>query len=395
MKRVFTITSGKGGVGKTNICVNLAVQLAREGLRTCIFDADLGLANINILLGISPEYDLEDVIEGEKNLSDIMIHDPSGTDVIPGATGVEKLATLTPENLSRLIDDFSCLDGYDILLFDTSAGISREVTSFCMASKEVILVIIPEPTSLTDGYSLLKVLSLNGYRDPVKVVVNQAKNERVAQTVFDKFSQAVQKFLPLKVLYMGCLPSEESVAEAVARQQPFVTLYPAGRASEGIARLARNLLNHGDSKSSYDAFDSFWEKFANVTQTPLKLPQKKSANVTKIPLKLPPNNTKKKVNQISCDDPSGSRPPGPTPRSEADNSMSELILESLNRIVSVAIDISTELKEIRRVLGKPSENESATLVPEPDDPKEQPTPIIELDFEAYVERKSRSKSARG
>ena len=146
MKRVITITSGKGGVGKTNISVNLAAQLAKEGLRTCIFDADLGLANINILLGISPEYNLEDVITGEKSLTDILVHDPCGVDIIPGGTGVEKLTAMTPESLSRMIKAFSCLEGDDILFFDTSPGISRDVISFCMASKEVVLVVIPEPT---------------------------------------------------------------------------------------------------------------------------------------------------------------------------------------------------------------------------------------------------------
>ena len=375
MKRVFTITSGKGGVGKTNICVNLAVQLAREGLRTCIFDADLGLANINILLGISPEHNLGDVITGKKSLGDILIHDPSGIDVIPGGTGVEKLTTMAPEALSHLIDDFSCLDGYDILLFDTSAGISREVITFCMASKEVVLVIIPEPTSLTDGYSLLKVLSLNGYRDPVKVVVNQAKNERLAKAVFDKFNVTVQKFLPLNISYMGCLPTEESVAEAVARQQPFVTLYPSGRASNGISRLAINLLKHTDSELSEDTFESFWEKYADIAKTPLKLSQKK---------------TQKKAAPLASDAPTGSQKPKPASSSVANTSPPDQILASLNRLVTVTSDISTELKEIRRALGKQPDNDSAIPVPEEDDQEQQLTPIIALDFEAYVEKKTHS-----
>ena len=376
MKRVFTITSGKGGVGKTNICVNLAVQLAGKGFRTCIFDADLGLANINILLGIHPEYNLEDVIAGEKSLPEIVIHDPRGIDIIPGASGVEKLTAMPPERLSHLMSDFSFFEGYDILLFDTSAGISHDVISFCMSSKEVVIVITPEPTSLTDGYSLLKVLSQNGYRDSVKVVINQAKSEPVAKMVFDKFNETIQKFLPLNISYMGCLPSDESVANAVARQEPFITLYPASGASEGIVQLADNLIKCADFLSSYYAFTSFWKKYANVTKTPLKLSKKK---------------IKKKENQISCDTPIGKEMPKPTAPPAVDNSVSDRILASLNELVAMTGDIATELKGIRRTLGKPDDNSAVKPVVKLDEQTQQETPIVTLDFEAYVERKKHAK----
>jgi flagellar biosynthesis protein FlhG len=381
MKRIITITSGKGGVGKTNISVNLAVQIAKEGLRTCIFDADLGLANINILLGISFEYNLEDVIAGEKSLTEILVHDPCGVDIIPGGTGVEQLTAMGPESLSRMIETFSCLEGYDVLFFDTSAGISRDVLSFCMASKEVVLVVIPEPTSLTDGYSLLKVLSLNGYRDPVKVVINQAKNERFAQAVFNKFNETVKKYLPLEISYIGCLPADETVAEAVARQRPFVTLYPAARATKGISRLARNLIDHPGLDFSDGAFETFWGNYVDFAKSPLKLPHKK---------------TKKKTALKPSDSPPEEKPkkdlPPPANLPAEGNSLSHQILDSLNRLVTVTTDISAELKEFRHALGKQSGSDSAPAVPKDGVETQQLPPIIALDFEAYVERKKQPKS---
>lgn len=375
MARVITVTSGKGGVGKTNISVNLAVQLAREGHRPCVFDADLGLANINILLGIRPEFDLEDVINGEKNLSDIIIQDSSGIAIIPGGTGVEKLTGLQGDHLSRLITSFSCLEGYDILIFDTSAGISREVLSFCMAAEEVLLVIIPEPTSLTDGYSLLKVLSLNGYRNPVKVVVNQAKHERFAQAIFEKFRETVRKYLPLDILYIGSLPLDEGVAEAVARQRPFVTLYPNGRAAGAIGRLAQNLLDgRPDAADADEGSNTFWHKYSQIAQGALRMPHQKPAKSPEAPL-TPPPEEKAAANES----------PGIIPLEVS--AISHQILLSLNRLVTATTDISRELGEFRQVLGKPADRQAADATP-PDGPAEnQLPPVIALDFEAYVARK--------
>lgn len=379
MKRVITITSGKGGVGKTNISVNLALQFAKKGLRTCIFDADLGLANINILMGIHPEYTLEDVIAGDLSISDILIHDPCGVDIIPGGTGVEKLSTMAPEGVSQLIDSFSCLEGYDILFFDTSAGISRDVLSFCMASKEVLLVVTPEPTSLTDGYSLLKVLSLNGYRDPVKLVMNQAKNDRFALAVFNKFDETVKKYLPLEISYVGCLPADETVAEAVARQRPFSSLYPSARVTTGIARVAQFLLDNPGVETSDVAFEAFWEKYTEFAGISLKLPRKKNKEKPESPKPQPPVIEKQKP--VSSEKERAST---------EDNSLSRQILASLNQLVTVTTDISAELREFRRALGRQANGNSAPGVPENGVRTPQLPPVIPLDFEAYVEKKKQN-----
>ena len=158
MPRIITVTSGKGGVGKTNITTNLSLHLAAMGFNPCILDADLGLANINILLGINPEHTLKDVINNNFKLSDIIIKDYNGIDIIPGSSGIEDMANIGQGSLDKLIESFSPINAYDFLFIDTAAGISSDIISFCLASNEIIIVITPEPTSLTDAYALLKVL---------------------------------------------------------------------------------------------------------------------------------------------------------------------------------------------------------------------------------------------
>jgi flagellar biosynthesis protein FlhG len=376
MARVITVTSGKGGVGKTNITVNLAIQMVRKGFKTCIFDADLGLANINILLGVSPEYNLEDVISGDKSVQEILLHHESGIDIIPGGTGVEKLTGLGFDRLSELIEAFSCLEGYDILFFDTSAGISREVISFCMAVKEVMLVVIPEPTSLTDGYSLLKVLSLNGYRDPIKIIVNQAKNERFAEAVFNKFRETVLKYLPLEISYAGCLPADESVAEAVTRQRPFISLYPNGRASLGITRLVQHMLDAPVSSLPEEKMDIFWERYSNFLKRPFELPQGRPRAQTTETKVSPPDPKSSAADLLPIHSPSPEL-------------ISSQILDSLNRLVSATSDISRELSEFRQAIKKPVPAESMNKTDGGDAASHLP-PVIPLDFEAYVERKRKT-----
>jgi len=296
------------------------------------------------------------------------VHDLYGVDVIPGGTGVEKLAAMTPEGLSRLIETLSCLEGYDILFFDTSAGISRDVISFCMASKEVVLVLMPEPTSLTDGYSLLKVLSLNGYSYPVSIVINQAKNEPFAQLVFSKFNETVKKYLPLEISYVGCLPADEAVPEAVVQQHPFVTLYPAAPATKGIARLARNLIDHSGTDFPDGAFRAFWEEYTDFAKRPLKLPQKKTKKKPDAPVASSLAEEKKEA---------------------ADDPLSHQILHSLNRLVTVTTDIFMEVKKLRRALAKQADGDSEPAASKDGPPTPQLPPIISLDFESYVEKKRR------
>ncbi len=359
MARVITVTSGKIGVGKTSISVNLAIQLAKEGSRTCLFDADLGLANINILLGIHPDYTLEDVIARKKTISDIIIRDVSGIDIVPGSTGIDALAGLDADRSQGLITELSILDTYDFLLFDTSAGISQNVISFCMASSEVILVLTPEPTSLTDGYSLLKVLSLNGFKHTIQVVVNQSKNNRKGKIVFEKFQNIVQKYLSLNIHHMGTILQDESVVESVAMQKPFISLYPKARASLSIRGIIRKIIDE-KAPPGIDETQGFWHQYMKFVKNPLQLTNTKRPPVQK-------KNTDIQTDIIA-------------------NPYGEKILDSLNQLVNAVSSISGELVEIRHAIDKtqPIKGQAETLSTQRYDKKG--LPIISLDFEAFVER---------
>ncbi len=271
MTRTITITSGKGGVGKTNISVNLALHLATLGYRTCLFDADLGLANINILLGLNPEYNLEDVLLNRRDLQDVIIKNYNGIDIIPGSSGTEQMANLEGDQVDHLIRSFSELDGYDFLLFDTSAGVSKNVISFCLASSEVVLVITPEPTAVTDAYALLKILSLNGFRGTAKVVVNQCKSIPIAKFVYNKFKGTVRKYLPIYVMLLGIVVQDNKVTEAVKTQRALILLYPESNASKCIKNITKHLLENQPEDLEAAGMGSFWTRCLQLIKSPLNL----------------------------------------------------------------------------------------------------------------------------
>jgi len=260
----------------------LALHLATLGYRTCLFDADLGLANVNILLGLYPEYNLEDMILSHRDLNDVTIRDYEGIDIIPGSSGVERIADLQSDQLEHLIQSFSELDKYDFLLFDTSAGVSRNVISFCLASSEVIVVITPEVTSLTDAYALLKILCLNGFNGSVKIVVNQCKSASIAKHAYIKLKQTVNKFLSINVVPLGVIVQDSKVEEAVKKQLSLILLYPESNASKCIKNIARRLAEGRPEDSEPFGMSSFWTTCFEVMTNPLKLTvkEKKKEKVT-------------------------------------------------------------------------------------------------------------------
>jgi MinD-like ATPase involved in chromosome partitioning or flagellar assembly len=269
--RVITITSGKGGVGKTNISVNLALHLAALDNRVCLFDADLGLANINILLRLDPEHNLEDVILKRHSLQDIMIGGYKGVDIIPGSSGVEKMANLENDQIEHLVRSFSELEGYDFLLIDTSAGVSKNVLAFCLASPEIILIITPEPTSLTDAYSLLKVLTLNGFQGTAKTVVNQCKNIQTAKLVHNKFKETVKKYLHMDIMLLGVVIQDQKVVEAIRAQQALISAFPDSNASKCIKLLGKKLLEYQPEDLKTSSIMSFWDKCLQLIKGPLNV----------------------------------------------------------------------------------------------------------------------------
>lgn len=240
--RVIAVTSGKGGVGKTNISVNLAVTLARARYRVVLMDGDMGLANVDVLLGAYSRYDLSHVVRGEMTLEEIVIEGPEGLKIIPGGSGVEEMANITPSALMRLLDEVAHLDRQaDYLFIDTGAGISAQVMLPLLAAEEVLLVTTPEPTSLTDAYGLIKVFHKQQGRGRIKVIVNMARNEQEGRAAGERLQKAVRTFLGRDLENLGYVTMDKAVRNAVSRHQPYVTAYPNSQAALNTVRIASEL----------------------------------------------------------------------------------------------------------------------------------------------------------
>lgn len=246
--RVIAVTSGKGGVGKTSLSVNLAMEMAKLGKKVVIFDADFGLANVEVMLGIRPTYNLLDLIHNNKTMPEIITKGPMGIGFISGGSGVSELASLDKNNIKLLISEMVKLDKmYDVVIIDTGAGITDSVMEFVMVSPEVLLVVTPEPTSITDAYSLLKVLRRKNEFNPlyktINVVSNRVTNDSEGDEIFAKMNTVSSKFLNTKLEYMGSIPQDKNASMAIIEQKPVVTAYPNTPASKAIGELADKLIN--------------------------------------------------------------------------------------------------------------------------------------------------------
>ncbi len=246
--RVLTITSGKGGVGKSNTAVNLAVQFSKLGKKVIIFDADIGLANVEVMFGVFPKYNLSDVIYKGMSMSEVITNGPLDIGFISGGSGILGMNNLTREQILSVVNKLSELDNMaDIILVDTGAGISDSVMEFVVASPEVLLVTTPEPSSLTDSYSLIKTLHRNldfNYQDTViNVIANRVSSMEDGQAVFDKLEAVVSKFLNWNINYLGLIPQDTLIDKAV-RQQQVVSLFdPQAPSAQAYAKIAESLLS--------------------------------------------------------------------------------------------------------------------------------------------------------
>jgi flagellar biosynthesis protein FlhG len=243
--RVISVTSGKGGVGKSNVVANLAVTMARNGQRVLILDADLGLANIDVLLGLSSRYNVRHVLSGEKTMAEVVVEGPEGIRVLPASSGVQELTQLGEEQKLILLNELDSLEPpCDILLIDTGAGISPNVTYFNLAALERIVVVTPEPTAITDAYALIKVMATRHATRSFKLLVNQVTGERDAQEVFTKLVRVVDRFIgEVSLEMLGWVPTDGCVTRAVKRQRAVVDVYPDCPASRGFARIAGAILD--------------------------------------------------------------------------------------------------------------------------------------------------------
>lgn len=245
--RIITVTSGKGGVGKTSVSINLAIQLRLQGKSVIIFDADFGLANIEVMIGAIPKYNLSDLIYRGKDLNDIIMKGPMDIGFISGGSGISGLGDLTKDQLTYLVYKIKELESMaDIIIIDTGAGISSAVMDFVVVSNEVILVTTPEPTSITDSYSLLKALNkrddFDKSQNHIKIVANRVRNYEEGANLYNKLNVVVNKFLNFNIEFLGIIENDENMSKAVIQQKPISMAYPNSKGAKSFKKISDTLL---------------------------------------------------------------------------------------------------------------------------------------------------------
>jgi flagellar biosynthesis protein FlhG len=261
--RVMAVTSGKGGVGKSNIVVNLGLALARLDYRVLLIDADLGLANLDILLGLTPQYTIQDILSLQQGLSQVIMAGPGGLKILPACSGLPELAELDKFQKAFLLNE---LDHYsetiDVVLIDTGAGISRNVLFFNLAARERIIVANNQPTSLTDACALIKVMVTRYNQTHFQLLVNGVTRPREGEGVYRTLLRATERFLgrEISLKYLGFIPFDNAVPQAVMRQQPVLSLYPDAPASKAFIRLARHLRKLPPTGGIDGSIKFFWRR---------------------------------------------------------------------------------------------------------------------------------------
>jgi flagellar biosynthesis protein FlhG len=241
--RVIAITSGKGGVGKTNIVANLGYALCKAGNRVLIFDADLGLGNLDVLLGLTPHHNLSHVVQGGKKLSEIVISGPGNLKILPASSGIQELTKLTSAQKLEIFNELNALlSDYDIVLIDTAAGISSNVLYFNASANEIMVVVTPEPTSITDAYALMKILSVKYQEKHFRLIVNLAKNAKEADDVSRQLCLVASRFLDVSIEYFGNVLADDKVKVGVRKQKVVSEWAPMTQASRNFAELAHRLV---------------------------------------------------------------------------------------------------------------------------------------------------------
>lgn len=237
--RIITVASGKGGVGKTNVSVNMALAYARLGKKVIVMDADLGLANVNVMLNMIPKFNLYHVIRKQKTMSEIILDTEYGIQIVAGASGFSKIANLSEDERQNFIDELDSLSNADIIIIDTSAGVSNNVLAFVAAADDAVIVTTPEPTAITDAYGIIKIIAteIDNLNMGLKLVVNRTKTVSEAKRVSDRMINIAGQFLNLKVDYLGFIYDDPVVPQSVLRQRPFMVLDPKCKASQCIQHI--------------------------------------------------------------------------------------------------------------------------------------------------------------
>lgn len=237
--RLVTVTSGKGGVGKSNVTLNLALGLLEKGQKVVVFDVDVGFANLDVLMGISSQHNLLQLLEPGRTVADIMEQGPNGLEFIPGGSGFTHMMKLDDEKLDTLFTRLEELQGYaDTILFDTGAGVSNESLRFMLSADEVLLVTTPEPTAITDAYAVIKMIHAKKPDTQIRLIINRVGSDREGKSTADKLSLVAKRFLGMELATLGYVPDDATVSKAVKQQKPFFLTYPNSQASKGIRELA-------------------------------------------------------------------------------------------------------------------------------------------------------------
>ena len=261
--RVLSVTSGKGGVGKTCVAVNLAYWLSKMGTKVLLLDADMGLANVDIVLGLKPRFTLEHVLSGEKGISDVLLDGPGGVRVLPAGSGVAELADMSEEAKATLFGELEALEEpFDYLILDTGAGISRQVLYFNHAVQDVILVATPEPTSMTDAYALMKVLSEARRDYRFWILANMVENESEGKNVYRRLSTVSDKYLDVSTSYLGHITRDPNVVQAIRKQKALALAFPKTIASRCLRRLADRIHHLPQDEIPAGHMQFFWRRLA-------------------------------------------------------------------------------------------------------------------------------------
>lgn len=245
---IITVTSGKGGVGKSNFVVNLSITLQKMGKKVMIFDADVGMGNDDVLMGFMPKYNVFDIIFNNKEIDEVIITGPYGVKLLPGGSGMARVEEMTNSQRKQFIEKLSGLQDLDYIIMDTGAGINRSVLGFIACCEDLIVVTTPEPTSITDAYSLLKAVNHFKIKSTAKVVVNRTLDEKEGYSTFSKFSNAVSTFLKMNLEYLGFINDDKKLVQAVRQQQPMVMLFPNSNASRNIYDIALTLVGNSSER---------------------------------------------------------------------------------------------------------------------------------------------------
>ncbi len=264
--QVIAVTGGKGGVGKTNVSVNLSTALAASGRRVVLMDADLGLANVDVLLGIKPRRNIADLLAGDCSLAEILVEGPSGLKVVPASSGTQSLVSLSAYEHAELVHAFSDIeDQLDILVIDTAAGISESVVSFVRAAQEVLVVVCDEPTSITDAYALIKLLNRDYGMNRFRVLANMVRTEQEGRHMFTKLTTVTDRFLDVALQYVGCIPYDELVRKAVQKQQPVFKAFPRSKSALAIGQLAQKVVSWPVLSAPRGHLEFFVERLVQVS----------------------------------------------------------------------------------------------------------------------------------